>query len=110
MISDDWSNDAENSALITGINWVLQYVKVENHFSNLQKNISQFYWVLFCIIDQINATLISRRDFFFKNMKNITDPELYICIYSKKKLQVNWTEIELNVFSNHLIHFFFFSF
>ncbi len=38
MISDgscdtkDWSNDAENSALITGINDILKYIQVENNF------------------------------------------------------------------------------
>ncbi len=26
--TDDWSNDAENSALITGINYILQYMKI----------------------------------------------------------------------------------
>jgi len=28
--SEDWSNDAENSALITGINYTLKYVHMEN--------------------------------------------------------------------------------
>jgi len=27
---EDWSNDAENSALITGINYILQYIHIEN--------------------------------------------------------------------------------
>ncbi len=27
-----WSNDAENSALITGINYILKYIKIENHY------------------------------------------------------------------------------
>ncbi len=26
---EDWSNDAENSALITGINYILKYIKIE---------------------------------------------------------------------------------
>jgi len=29
----DWSNDAENSALITGINYILIYVTIENSYS-----------------------------------------------------------------------------
>ncbi len=37
--TEDWSNDAENSALITGINYVLIYNTVEN-ISNY-KSISQ---------------------------------------------------------------------
>jgi len=28
--TEDWSNDAENSALITGINGILKYIKIEN--------------------------------------------------------------------------------
>ncbi len=28
--TEDWSNDAENSALITGINFILQYINTEN--------------------------------------------------------------------------------
>ncbi len=30
MISEDWSNDAENSALITEINYSLTYIHIEN--------------------------------------------------------------------------------
>ncbi len=29
--TEDWSNDAENSALITGINDILKYIKIEKH-------------------------------------------------------------------------------
>ncbi len=28
--TEDWSNDAENTALITGINYILQYIQIEN--------------------------------------------------------------------------------
>jgi len=28
--TEDWSNDAENSALITGINYILKCIKIEN--------------------------------------------------------------------------------
>jgi len=28
--TEDWSNDAENSALITGINYTLLYIQTEN--------------------------------------------------------------------------------
>ncbi len=28
--TEDWSNDAENSILITGINYILQYIHIEN--------------------------------------------------------------------------------
>ncbi len=33
MISEgscDWSNDAENEALIKGINYILKYIQIEN--------------------------------------------------------------------------------
>ncbi len=28
--TEDWSNDAENSALITAIKYILQYIHIEN--------------------------------------------------------------------------------
>jgi len=28
--TEDWSNDAENSALITGINYILKRIQIEN--------------------------------------------------------------------------------
>ncbi len=30
--SEDWSNDAKNSALITEINYILQYIHIENSY------------------------------------------------------------------------------
>jgi len=30
--TEDWRNDAENSALITGINYILQYIYIENSY------------------------------------------------------------------------------
>ncbi len=30
--TEDWSNDAENSALITAINYILQYFHIENSY------------------------------------------------------------------------------
>ncbi len=30
--TEDWSNDAENTALITAINYILQYIQVENSY------------------------------------------------------------------------------
>ncbi len=33
--SEDWSNDAENSALITEINYILQYIEKENIYFKL---------------------------------------------------------------------------
>ncbi len=33
--AEDWSNDAENSDLITGINYILQYIHIENTYFKL---------------------------------------------------------------------------
>ncbi len=33
---DDWSNDAENSTLIAGINYILQNIQIENCYSKWQ--------------------------------------------------------------------------
>ncbi len=33
--TEDWSNDAENSALITEINDISQYIQIENSYSKL---------------------------------------------------------------------------
>ncbi len=30
--TEDWSNDAENSTLIAGINYILKYIQIENSF------------------------------------------------------------------------------
>ncbi len=50
--TEDWSNDAENTALITEINYILTDVR----------NIAVFY----SACDQINAALENRRDIFQK--------------------------------------------
>ncbi len=33
--TEDWSNDAENTALITEINNILQYIQIENTYLKL---------------------------------------------------------------------------
>ncbi len=33
--TEDWSNDAENSYLITGTNYILQYIHIENSYFKL---------------------------------------------------------------------------
>ncbi len=44
--SEDWSNDAENFALITETNYILLNIQKENVFQ-IAKNISQY--AVFCI-------------------------------------------------------------
>ncbi len=34
--TEDWSNDTENSALITSINYILKYITIENYYFKLQ--------------------------------------------------------------------------
>ncbi len=60
----------------TGINYILKYFKIENglNFSNISQNYS------LCIFDQINAALMSIRN-FFKNIKNLTDPSFLMALY-----------------------------
>ncbi len=60
MISDgscdteDWSNDAENSYLITGTNYILQYIHIENSYFKLQNyfTILLYFWSNKCILDE----------------------------------------------------------
>ncbi len=61
--TEDWSNDAENTALITEINYILICSNRKQLF--LVKNISQYYCFC-CIFDQISAGLVNRRDLFIK--------------------------------------------
>ncbi len=42
--TEDWSNDAENSALITAINNILKQISIENSFFLNCNNISQYYY------------------------------------------------------------------
>ncbi len=59
--TEDWSNDAENSDLITAINYILTFIHIETAILNCN-NISHYY-CFYCRFHQINAALISRRDF-----------------------------------------------
>ncbi len=54
--TEDWSNDAENSACITGINYILKYITIESCLLN-SNNISQFY----CIFLSNKCSLYERK-------------------------------------------------
>ncbi len=43
---------------ITGINYILQYIKIENSYLKLYK-----YFTMLLFFNQINAAFVSRRDF-----------------------------------------------
>ncbi len=62
--TEDWSNDAENSDLITGINYILNC-----------NNISQYY---ICIFDLLKAALLRIR-YFFQNIKYFNESKLLTC-------------------------------
>ncbi len=51
--TEDWSNDAENSALITGINYFFKYIKVEIIYFNYDNILLHLIIFLFycCIIN-----------------------------------------------------------
>ncbi len=59
--TEDWSNDAENSDLITEIYYILLYIHIQKLFKIvIVHNITVF--VFFTV--QINAALLNRRVFF----------------------------------------------
>ncbi len=73
MISEDHVTlkTGEIQRCVTEINYILKYIKIENWYFKCN-NISQNN-IFFCILDQIDTALMSRRN-FFKNIKNLTDP------------------------------------
>ncbi len=44
FIAEDWSNNAENVALITGICYILKYIQTQTVILNFN-NISQYYCI-----------------------------------------------------------------
>jgi len=51
------SNDANNSALITGINDILQYIHIENKYFKLKSYLIMLCF--YCTFGQINAPLMN---------------------------------------------------
>ncbi len=72
--TEDWSNDAENSALIIGINYSLLYIHKENSYFKCI-HISQFS----VYFGQTNAASVSRTD--QKNpKKNFLTPNFWMIV------------------------------
>jgi len=75
--TEEWSNNDENSALITGINYTLLYIHTESCYFKLK-----IFNINFCIFDQIiNAAL---RYIFLKNSKShwpLTFERWYKCSF-----------------------------
>ncbi len=44
--SEDWSNDAENKAFITAINYISKFLKTENRYFNFFLNVHFFLTIL----------------------------------------------------------------
>ncbi len=43
--TEDWSNDAENSALITGINYIWKYIQIESSY------LEKYFTILLLLCD-----------------------------------------------------------
>ncbi len=70
MKTEDWSNGCwKFSIAITGINYILKYIAIENSYFKLYTILQ--YYCFYCIFDQINAALESIRDFFQKHLFKI---------------------------------------
>ncbi len=54
--TEDWSNDDENSALITAINYILKYIKIRKVILNCI-TVLQYFWS-----NTVNAAFVSIRD------------------------------------------------
>ncbi len=83
--TEDWSNDAE----ITGIHYILKYIKQKNIILNSNTgNVT----VLFCIFDQINEGLMSKRHAMFENINIVMFPHfwavLYFCMITERASQL----------------------
>ncbi len=72
--TEDWSNGCwKFSFVITGINYILKYIKIETSYVNIyfqyvNTNTSQYCF--YFIFDQINAALVSIKDFIQKPYKS----------------------------------------
>ncbi len=72
----DWSNDAENSALISpGMNYILSLLSIIIIFHNISYNIA-----FDCVYVQINAALVSVRN-FQKHLKILLPPNFRTVLY-----------------------------
>jgi len=63
--TEDWSNDAENSALIKGINSILKY----NRQVILNRNNNYHNYCFYCILDKKKCSLGEHKDTSSKTFK-----------------------------------------
>ncbi len=57
-VTEDWSNDAENTALITGINYILQYI----HIENIGIMFLQYFWSDKCSLGEQKRCLLKTKN------------------------------------------------
>ncbi len=58
-VTEDWSNDAENTALITRINYILQYI----HIENIGIMFLQYFWSDKCSLGEQKRCLLKTKKF-----------------------------------------------
>ncbi len=63
--SEDWSNDAENSAFITEINYILKHIQIENIYFKTKK-----YFTILVILLYFWSNKCSLGETSFKNTKS----------------------------------------
>ncbi len=61
-VTEDWSNEAENSALITAINYISTDIHIENRYFKRYK----YFHLLYCIVIHIQCSLGEQRNGFFQ--------------------------------------------
>ncbi len=91
--SENWSNDAGHSVL-NHRNKL--HFKIYSHRKKLFWIVIIFiqYYCFYCIFDQINIPLVSRRDFIQKHKKFWLAPNLWMIVYMK--LWMLQTELHCN--------------
>ncbi len=74
---------------ITEIHYILKYITTETIILNCNTgNTAQYYCIFFCIFDQINEGLMSKRYAMFKNIKisNVSKLLTSTLLYDNRKL------------------------
>ncbi len=71
--TEDWSNDAGNSALHHRNNYILKCIVIENSCIDISQ-----YYSFYCDFDQINVVFV--RDFFQKHLKITWTPNIWTVV------------------------------
>ncbi len=72
--TEDWRNDAENSALITEINYIFNYIKIANSYSKLIISNNLTALLFYSVFDQIKWILGEHNTFLQKSFIYIVIP------------------------------------